>query len=245
MKKQIIAGITIIACVALYAALWPRSAKVEDLTAKPIKAAVTSEIEPWSEKTSQIFISVDAPTPKAEAIVKNEPEKTETPAEKDTEPVSPAEPTNHVLSKSAPHSNEPKSGDKTVIDETPHVWIPGFGWIKDEGGGSGGTTVGNLGDELTGNKVGQMGSATVGSNGDINKQVGIMGGGNVAKDMYENGHKIGIMSSEESAPHETTAPPAEQPVPTGDVIYIELQPPVTKVSTPPPYKPGEAPLNAQ
>jgi len=56
------------------------------------------------------------------------------------------------------------------------VWIPGFGWIEDEGGGNvgiivdgegdinkqvgvmcGGTTVGNPGDELTGNKVGIMG----------------------------------------------------------------------------------------
>lgn len=50
--------------------------------------------------------------------------------------------------------------------------------------------VGNPGDGLTGNKVGQMGGATVGSDSDINKQVGIMGGGTVTEDMYENGHKI-------------------------------------------------------
>lgn len=60
------------------------------------------------------------------------------------------------------------------------MWIPGFGWVKDEGGGSvsipvdgkgdinkqvgvmgGGTTVGNFSDELTGNKVGIMGGGTV------------------------------------------------------------------------------------
>lgn len=136
---------------------------------------------------------------------------------------------------------EPKPGDRAVIDDKPYTWIPGFGWIVDEGGGSVGTTVGNPGDKLTGNKVGIMdSSATVGSKGNINKQVGILGGDTVAVDMHENEHKIGIMDSEESAPHEATAPPAEQPVPTVDVIYIELQPPVTKDSSPPPYKPSEA-----
>jgi hypothetical protein len=76
-----------------------------------------------------------------------------------------------------PVSAKLKSGDRAVIDGKPHIWIPGFGWIVDEGGGSVGTTVGNSGDELTGNKVGIMGGATVGSDGDINKQVGIMDSG--------------------------------------------------------------------
>lgn len=89
----------------------------------------------------------------------------------------------------------------------------------------GDTMVGNPGDELTGNKV------------------GIMGEGTVAEDMYENGHKIGIMGGDESELHETTAPPAEQPESTGDVIYIEFQPTPTKDSTPPPYKPVEVPPN--
>ncbi|KXL53809.1 hypothetical protein CLNEO_10350 [Anaerotignum neopropionicum] len=46
---------------------------------------------------------------------------------------------------------QPQSGDK----KDGQIYVPGFGWIKDEGGG---------------------GEATVGkSDGDINKQVGIMG----------------------------------------------------------------------
>ena len=49
-------------------------------------------------------------------------------------------------------SSEPKSGDK----KDGQVYIPGFGWVKDEGGGSKGVKVGNEGDKLTGNKVGQM-----------------------------------------------------------------------------------------
>ncbi|MDA8229363.1 MAG: hypothetical protein M0T74_16990 [Desulfitobacterium hafniense] len=243
MKKQIIAGIGITACVALCAAVWPRSTEVEYLPAEPVKAAVSDEIEARSEKMPQILLSADTPAPEAKAVAESEPPKTVVTAEEKTESAPSAEPAPRTVSKSAPASIESKSGDRAIIEGKPYVWIPGFGWIKDEGGGSVGTTVGNPGDELTGNKVGQMDGATVGSNGDINKQVGIMGGGTVAEDMYENGHKIGIMGSEESAPHETTAPPAEQPVPTGDDIYIELQPPVTKDSTLPPYKPGEAPPN--
>ncbi|KJR99992.1 MAG: hypothetical protein VR68_07465 [Peptococcaceae bacterium BRH_c4a] len=89
-----------------------------------------------------------------------------------------------------------------------------------------GTMVGNPGDQLTGNKV------------------DIMGGGTVAHDMYENGNKIGIMGGEGSAPSNSPSPPAELPEPTGDVIYIELQPPpVTKDSTPPPYMPNGEPTN--
>jgi hypothetical protein len=45
---------------------------------------------------------------------------------------------------------------RSVIDGKPHVWIPGFGWIVVEGGGSVGTMVGNPGDELTGNKFSLM-----------------------------------------------------------------------------------------
>ena len=54
--------------------------------------------------------------------------------------------------------------------------------------------------------------------------------------------KIGIMGGDDSAPHGTT-PPSEQPEPTGDVIYVELQPPITKDSIPPAYKPNGEPYN--
>ena len=70
-----------------------------------------------------------------------------------------------------------------------------------------------------------------------------MRGGIVAEDMYENGCKIGIMGVDESAPHETATPPAEQQEITGDVIYAPIQPPVTRNSTPPPYKPNGEPIN--
>lgn len=103
--------------------------------------------------------------------------------------------------------------------------------------------VGNPGDQLTGNNVGIMGVATVGSGGDINKQIGIMGGGTVAEDMYENGHKIGIMGGDESAPSNVSPPAYAEPEITGDVIYAPIQPLVTKDSTPPAYKPNGEPYN--
>lgn len=159
MKKQIITVIGIIACVALCAAVLPRSNEVGDLPAEPVKTAIAAEIEARLEETSQIFVSVDMPAPVAEAVVESESQINEVTAEKETAP--PTAPTSHAVSKSAPASTEPKSGDRTVIDGKPHIWIPGFGWIVDEGGGSVGTTVGNPGDVLTGNKVG--------SDGDINK----------------------------------------------------------------------------
>lgn len=244
MKKQIIAGIAVIACVALCAAVWPRSAEVENLPAEPVKTAVNAEIEARSEKTPDIFISKVTPAPEVESIAESEPLKTEITTEEETEKQAPtptATQTSQADSEPAPAPTEPKPGDKTVIDGEPHVWIPGFGWILDEGGGSVGTMVGNPGDQLTGNKVGIMGGGTtVDGKGGINKMVGIMGGGTVAEDMYVNGNKIGIMGGDECPSSEPAAPPAEPEI-TGDVIYAPLQPLVTKDSTPPAYKPNGEP----
>lgn len=154
MKKLIPAGIAVIACVALCAAVWQRNAEVGDLPAEPVKAAVSDEIEVKSEETSQIFISAYTPAPETEPAAEIEPQISEITAEKETAP--PTAPTSHAVSKSTPTSTEPKPGDRAVIDGKPHVWIPDFGWVVDEGGGSVGTMVGNPGDELTGNKVGSM-----------------------------------------------------------------------------------------
>lgn len=73
MKKQIIAGIGIVACVALCAAVWPRSAEVGDLPAEQVKAAVTAEIEAQSEEMPQILLSADTHAPEAETVAESEP----------------------------------------------------------------------------------------------------------------------------------------------------------------------------
>jgi hypothetical protein len=70
-----------------------------------------------------------------------------------------------------------------------------------------------------------------------------MGGGTVAEDMYENGYKIGIMGNGGSAPINTSPPAYAEPEITGDIIHTELQPLVTKDSTPPAYKPNGEPYN--
>jgi hypothetical protein len=59
MKKQIIAGIVVIACVALYIAVWPRSAEVGDLSAETVKPAVTDESAARPKEMTQIFLSAD------------------------------------------------------------------------------------------------------------------------------------------------------------------------------------------
>ncbi|QHA01461.1 DUF6550 family protein [Dehalobacter restrictus] len=244
MKRYIITGIVIITCVALCNVVWLRNAEIGDSPEKPVKNAVAAEIEPRTEEMAEIFLYDGNPTHQIEAATESELSKTEITAEEKTESSPPADPTFRAVSKPTPNSIVPKPGTIAVIDGIKSMWIPGFGWVKDEGGGSviihvgsegdinrqvgiigGGTVVGNPSDKLTGNKA------------------GIMGEGTVAKDMYENGHKIGIMGSEESLSHETTSPTSEQPKQTGGVIYIELQPTPTKDITPPPYKPGEDPSN--
>ena len=55
-------------------------------------------------------------------------------------------------SSSTSTSSTPKSGDKNSKGQ---VYVPGFGWVDDEGANSG-SQVGSGSDDLTGNKVGNM-----------------------------------------------------------------------------------------
>ncbi|MDT3698099.1 MAG: DUF6550 family protein [Thermincola sp.] len=246
MKKQIITGIAVIACVALCASVWPRNAEVGDLPAEPAKTAVFTKIEASQKEVPPIILSEDTPVAEPKTVEENGPTKNEViKAEEKTQPSAPskqASPPVETSKSSAQPSSSQKSGDRAIIDGKPHIWVPGFGWIEDHGGGSigitidgegdinkqvgvmgGGTTVGNPGDELTGNKV------------------GIMGGGTVAEDMYENGHKIGIMGGNESSSSEATPPPSKQPEPVdGEILIVFLEVP-EKNSIPPPYKPNTTP----
>lgn len=239
MKKQkIITGITIIAYAALCAAVWPRNVEVEGLPAKPIKTTVNAEIEARSAEISHIIISQIVTAPEVEPVAENEPPITEITAEEKTETAPPTAQTSSTISKPAPVSSESKPGTIAVIDGVKSMWVPGFGWVKDEGSGSvaipvdgegdidkqigvmgGGTMVGNPGDELTGNKV------------------GIMDGGTVAEDMYENGHKIGSVGGDESPPKHTAPQSTEQPETSGDEIHIVFVEVPEKDTIPPPYKP--------
>lgn len=161
MKKQMPAGIAVIACIALCAAVLPRSVEVGNLPTETVKTAVTVEIEARPEETPRIHLSDDTLAPEVDNVAEREPLKTGVTAEEKTDLAPSAEPTSRAISKSTPASTEPKPGTIAIIDGNRCMWIPGFGWVKDGGGGSQGTMVGSPGDELTGNKVGQMGGSTI------------------------------------------------------------------------------------
>ncbi|MFZ5944441.1 MAG: DUF6550 family protein [Bacillota bacterium] len=192
------AGIAVIACVALCATVWPRSAEVGDLPTEPVKTAVTTEIEARSEGIPQILFSTESPAPNTEGAVESEQENLVVTSEEKTETAPPIALTSHAVSKSVPASTEPKPGDRTVSDGKPYFWIPGFGWI-----------------EYSGKQSVEV----------------------IAKDMFENGHKIGSMGGSEVPPRESTPPALKQLKSTDGEIYIMFVEVPEKNSTPPPYKP--------
>lgn len=55
-----------------------------------------------------------------------------------------------------PSKSSASSTSKAGDTQNGKVYVPGFGWVTNNGGGGSGTTVGNSGDQLTGNKVGNM-----------------------------------------------------------------------------------------
>lgn len=59
MKKHIIACIILTICVAVCAAVWPRSAEDRKVLAEMVKLAVTTEIEAKPEETLLIIFSAE------------------------------------------------------------------------------------------------------------------------------------------------------------------------------------------
>lgn len=84
------------------------------------------------------------------------------PPKSKTEPSSPPKETvTKEPSKAAEHKTEDKVKTTTQAPTNGEkkdgkIYVPGFGWIEDEGGGVEQKTVGNEGDQLTGNKLGSM-----------------------------------------------------------------------------------------
>lgn len=125
MRKQIIAGIGIIAFVALCAAAWSRSAEVGDLPTEQNKLAESAEIETRSAETPQIPLSADNPAPEVKVVAESEPQKTEITAERETQ--KPAPPHTAQQVKPTPSSSEPHMGDIYVVDGEKQIYILGFG----------------------------------------------------------------------------------------------------------------------
>lgn len=96
------------------------------------------------------------------------------PTEKETTDSTPTENTQTATKPTTPTPIEPtapKNGDVRFIDGKQQGYLIGFGWV-DYMGENECTFVEDMYEN--GNKVGIMGGTTVGSDGDINKQVGIM-----------------------------------------------------------------------
>ena len=99
----------------------------------------------------------------------NMPQK---PTEKEEVPDTPIPITQTATKPPAPVSAEPKMGDTRIIDGKKQSYFLGFGWVDDMG-----ENECTFAEDMyeNGNKIGSMGGGTVvGSDGDINKMVGIM-----------------------------------------------------------------------
>ena len=142
MKNRIIIAAAITACLALCAAVWPQTEKVEKTPAPSEKTAVTTprptlpeaekpvlpvvtekkETEMPETKSAQETTTEELPVPAPE--IEDEPmaeQKSAPPTQADPTPVQPAQP------ESAP---EPIANDNELADI---VYVLGFGWIQSEG----------------------------------------------------------------------------------------------------------------
>ena len=164
MKNRIIIAATFTACLALCAAVWPQTEKVEK-TPTPSKTTAVTNPQPTLPESEELILPAntekqEAGVPKAESTPEVAAEEVPIPApeiEDDVEAEQESAP--HTQTNSAPvqpmqpeFGPEPKSitNDNGLADM---VYVPGFGWIESQGP----------------NHV------------------------EYAEDMYENGNKIGIM----------------------------------------------------
>lgn len=142
MKNRIIIAAAFTACLALCAAVWPQTEKVEKTPApsettavttprptlpeaeKPVLPVVTEKKESeMSEAESAPEVATEElpiPVPEIEDEAETE-QKSAPPTQTDPTLVQPAQP------ESAP---EPKANDNELADM---VYVPGFGWIQSEG----------------------------------------------------------------------------------------------------------------
>ena len=141
MKKRIIIATAFTACLALCAAVWPQTEKVEK-TPTPSETAAATTPRPTlpeaekpalpvvtEKKESEMLEAESAPEGAAEELpipapeIEDEPvaeQKSAPPMQTDPTPVQPAQP------ESAP---EPIANDNELADM---VYVSGFGWIQSE-----------------------------------------------------------------------------------------------------------------
>lgn len=166
-KRLSIAGLGIV-CVALVIAI-----SFQFKTEKPTNdgiapSAIMGEVNPSAHAGEEVVIPANKPTDDTAAqtdqLVQNlqpavtkpveptESQKTDPSQKPSGEKVDNVQAVDHdsVKKPDAAQTGEPKGGERKYGQ----VYLPGFGWVTETGGS--GTTVGEQGDELTGNKVGTM-----------------------------------------------------------------------------------------
>ena len=142
MKKRIIIAVAFTACLALCAAVWPQTEKVEK-PPTPSETANMTTPRPTLPETEELVLPAitekqESGMPEAESAPEGAAEELPIPApEIEDEPVAeqksappmqtePA-PVHPTQSESAP---EPIANDNELADM---VYVPGFGWIENQG----------------------------------------------------------------------------------------------------------------
>ena len=163
MKRRFIVTTAFTACLALCAAVWPQTEKVEKTPApsetanvttprptlpeaeKPVLPVVTEKKEsemPEAESAPEVATEeLPIPAPEIEKQFEAE-QKSAPPMQTEPAPVHPTQ------SESAP---EPKANDNELADM---VYVPGFGWIESQG-----SNHVEYAEDMyeNGNKIGSMG----------------------------------------------------------------------------------------
>ena len=164
MKNRIIIAAAFTACLALCAAVWPQTEKVEK-TPTPSETTAVTTPRPTLPETEELVLPAitekqESGMPEAESAPEVATEELPIPApEIEDEPVAEqksAPPTQTDPTPVQPAQLEPKTAPESIANDNEladMVYVPGFGWIQSEGP----------------NHV------------------------EYAEDMYENGNKIGIM----------------------------------------------------
>ena len=164
MKRRFIVTTAITACLALCAAVWPQTEKVEK-TPTPSETTAVIAPQPTLPEAEKPVLPVvtekqESGMPEAESAPETTTEELPVPApEIEDEPVAEqksAPPTPTDPTPVQPAQLEPKTAPESIANDNEladMVYVPGFGWIESQGP----------------NQV------------------------EYAEDMYENGNKIGIM----------------------------------------------------
>jgi len=164
-RMLVIAGCSAL-CVALVVVIGARfQSKAQGNDVIPSSSAVTPSPDSGTAGTTaeDKTVTAQANTPSSAAANSMptqtdnstqdlQPKASKPAAPSESEAKNPSKPPSSSTNSKSSTSSTPQGGSKNSQGQ---INFPGFGYVSDDGANSG-TTVGNSGDQLTGNKVGQM-----------------------------------------------------------------------------------------